>query len=468
MNTYEAALRVVWKHRIYVLIYLVGLSVMMMALLINSFSSGMIPSGKDADYSPERASVAVIDRDANAGNIAHDLREYLSATCELVVVQDTPQALQDAVATNYTDLMVIVPEGYAQGFAQAALAGDQPTGIETVTSFTSGVGSMASMRVDGYLSLLRTAYLAKVVTANDAEQGTSGGAASQPSRETQTARGTQPSRGTQPASGTLTASQMSTALEESSKQVLATAKDSRATATTSIVQTTENTEHVASSIFGYAMKFGGYPILASLIVTIALISNVFSEAQIRRRIAVAPQHSTSISAGVLAACVMVGLLSVVYYVAVSVVLLMIIGGNIGQIDVGGLLMSITSMLCYAVVAVAIGFAVAQCSASEQAANGFANVFSLVVAFTSGVWFDPSIMPDIMISLGKWLPGWWYSDAVDRALGTGAYLGEPANSTAWLSSTLLVLLFAGASVCFGLAVGAMRRRYPGQLVSIRSK
>jgi hypothetical protein len=71
-----------------------------------------------------------------------------------------------------------------------------------------------------------------------------------------------------------------------------------------------------------------------------------------------------------------------------------------------------------------------------------------------------MMPATLIAVGKMLPGWWYADAIDRALGTGAYLGEAANVAGWASSTALMLLFAFALLCIGLAVGAVRRRRPG--------
>ena len=56
--------------------------------------------------------------------------------------------------------------------------------------------------------------------------------------------------------------------------------------------------------------------------------------------------------------------------------------------------------------------------SEEAANGFTNVFSLVVAFTGGAWFPASMMPEAMLVLGHLLPGWWYGGRVGRRIGIG--------------------------------------------------
>ena len=434
MNTCKAAMRVVWRHRIYLLIYLVGLSMMMMAMLLSQFSSGAQLGGdSEAGYAPQQATVTVIDRDGNAGTIAGGMRQYLALTSHLVGVADTPQALQDAVATNYTDLIVIIPQGYATAFAEAVAQGRQPTGLQTVTSFTSGVGTMASLQVNGFLAQLRTAYLGLNPPSQALPGAQSADADDAPAMS---------------------------ALKSSSQQVLATARDPDTRPAATVVRTSTTSAHFSAIVYGYALKLGGYPIMASMIISIALIAGVFNERRIQWRIGVSAQKTATTSFGVLAASVLVGLFSVLYYLAVSLFLLVMVGGSVTDMDWPVMLMALASTLCYTAVALALGFLAGQCGASEQAANGFANVFSLLVAFTSGVWFDPSIMPDAMIALGKWLPGWWYSDAVDRALGTGAYLGDSGNVGAWASSTLLVLLFAVAAVCFGLAAGAVRRRYPG--------
>ena len=97
--------------------------------------------------------------------------------------------------------------------------------------------------------------------------------------------------------------------------------------------------------------------------------------------------------------------------------------------------------------------------SEEAANGFTNVFSLVVAFTGGAWFPASMMPEAMLVLGHLLPGWWYGDALDAALGLGEYAASGPDVGAWVSSTGLVLMYALAFTCLGLAVGAIHARRP---------
>ena len=438
MNTCKAALRIIFRHRIYLLIYLVGLSLVMMAVMVGVTAQQNTFDSPDT-YTPERARVTVIDRDADAGTIADGLRQYLAQTSDVVEVEDSLKALQDAVATNYTDLIVIIPQGYARQFAQAVVSGQEPESMETVTSFTSGLGAMASMRVNGYASLLRSAYLAQSM-----EAGADAGSADTVADNS--------------AESDLDDVQASQALERANHQILEESRDVQNSTATEVVTTSEQTEKLtSSSTFAVAITLGGYPMMLALIVVIAVVSSSFNKTQIRRRIAVSPERASRVSGGILAANALIGVLTVVYYLIVSLTLLPVLGGSVNLIGVGPLLMTVATMLCYAAVCVSIGFAAAQFGAGGAAVNGFANVFALVLSFTSGVWFDPSMMSDAMITFGKWLPGWWYTDAVNRALGAGTYLGEASNVSAWASSTLLVLLFAVAAVCLGLAAGVVRRR-----------
>ena len=112
--------------------------------------------------------VAVIDRDSDRGGIASSMRTYLSDSSELVNVDDASETLQQAVASNWVDLIVIIPDGFADDFIDAAATGENPPRVDTVTSYTSGAGSMARMNVSGFLSLTRTALIGSHTTVDSA------------------------------------------------------------------------------------------------------------------------------------------------------------------------------------------------------------------------------------------------------------------------------------------------------------
>ena len=45
-------------------------------------------------------------------------------------------------------------------------------------------------------------------------------------------------------------------------------------------------------------------------------------------------------------------------------------------------------------------------------------FGLLIMFTSGVALPIDMMPGVMVTIAKFLPGWWYCTAIDNALGFG--------------------------------------------------
>ena len=78
---------------------------------------------------------------------------------------------------------------------------------------------------------------------------------------------------------------------------------------------------------------------------------------------------------------------------------------------------------------------------------------LIIMFTSGMAFSPSIMPRSLIVIGKLLPGWWYCMSVDNALGVGT--AQHPDAVAWAQGVGLVMLFGVAFICLGLAIRRIR-------------
>lgn len=153
MNTCKATLRVLFAHRVYLMIYLVFIGILMMSIswaMLTSASGSM-----SAVFESTKTRVAIIDRDSDRGDIATSMRAYLRDSSELVDLDDTSETLQQAVASNWVDLIVIIPDGFADDYVAAAADGDNPPNVDTVTSYASGSGSMARMNVGGFLSLTR-------------------------------------------------------------------------------------------------------------------------------------------------------------------------------------------------------------------------------------------------------------------------------------------------------------------------
>ena len=118
MNTCKATLRVLFAHRVYLMIYLVFIGILMMSIswaMLTSASGSM-----SAVFESTKTRVAIIDRDSDRGDIATSMRAYLRDSSELVDLDDTSETLQQAVASNWVDLIVIIPDGFADDYVAAA------------------------------------------------------------------------------------------------------------------------------------------------------------------------------------------------------------------------------------------------------------------------------------------------------------------------------------------------------------
>ena len=417
MNTCKTALRILKSRKMYLVIYLGFIGIMMFAISWQIMRGSM--TGGDEVFHPDTARVAVIDRDGDADGISSALRSYLALDGEMVDLADDSEALQQAVASNYVDLIAIVPHGFASDY-QKYLDGssnDQPT-VETVVSYTSGAGSLSQLEVNEFLSLTRTAYL--------------GQAGKQQSMETA----------------------MRTALD--------TAKADAKTSKIAVVQSpsadTANTKPAASAFAG-TIKTGLYPLLLVMPICTFLVIGTFNDSEIRRRLYSSPTRLVSLQMQEMLTCATFGLVVCVGYTAATLVLMVAAGVPFDGITSTNVALTFVSLLAYTLMAIACGFLLGSVGFSEMAVNAFANVFGLLCMFTSGMAFPIDMMPEPMIMIGKLLPGWWLCVSIDNVFGLGTAAATGVDYGSWASSVGLVALFAVAFICLGLALGRIRRTRP---------
>ena len=417
MNTCKAALRILKARKLYVIIYLVLIGTMMFSI------SWQIMRGSTAaratTYEPESARIAVIDRDDDAEHVAQSLRSYLALDGEMVTIDDDSISLQQAVASNYVDLIAIVPQGFAERYLQYAdnATATQPT-IDTVVSYASGAGSLAQLKVNEFLSLTRTSYL-----------GLPSGARN---------------------------------VSDAAQTVLDIAKKDIKESSVAVIQAPSNdtdTVKPAASAFASTIKTGLYPLLLVMPICTFLVIGTFNESEIRRRLYASPKRSVSLELQQVATCCMFGLLVCIGYTAAIFLLMTMAGVPFEGLTIANVGLSFVSLLVYTLMAIACGFLLGSVVLSEMAVNGFVNVFGLLTMFTSGMSFAVDMMPAPMIMIGKLLPGWWLCVSIDNVFGLGTASNTGVDYGAWASSIGLVALFGVAFVCLGLALGRIRRTRP---------
>lgn len=417
MNTCKAAMRILKARKLYVIIYLVLIGTMMFSISWQ-IMRGSSTAGAST-YEPKSARIAVIDRDNNADHVAESLRSYLALDGEMVDIDDDSVSLQQAVASNYVDLIAIVPEGFAEHYLQYADGGTdaQPT-IDTVVSYASGAGSLAQLEVNEFLSLTRTSYLG--LPQSQRELGTA----------------------------------MTTVLD--------VANDDTKQSHIAVVSSSSEDESIVkpgASAFAGTIKTGLYPLLLVMPICTFLVVSTFNDSEIRRRLYSSPARTVSLEAQQMLTCGAFGLLVCVAYTAVTFLLMALAGVSFTGLNAVNVGLSFVSLMVYTLMAIACGFLLGSSGFNEMATNGFVNVFALLVMFTSGMAFPVDMMPDPMIIIGKLLPGWWLCSSIDHVFGLGTASSSGVDYGAWASSTGLVAMFAVAFICLGLALGRIRRARP---------
>lgn len=368
----------------------------------------------------------------------------------MVDLADDSQALQQAVASNWVDLIVIVPDGYADELLDSAASGGGVSAVDTVTSYTSGAGSMASMAVGGFLSMTRTELVGANVTGVSSDTGAMSATA-------------------RPSLDDLTAATQRV-------KTIARYKDANHAIAVDHADAEAESAHAAAASaadrtvagFGSTIKSALYPLFLAMTVCTALVSGVFNAGETRRRLFASPQRSSTMGLQRMATLCAFALAVVAVYLLASVALILAGGHDPSNIPASGVAMTIASACVYALMTVACGFLLGEAGVGDTMANGFANVVGLLLLFTSGIALPLDMMPEPMLTVGRMLPGWWYCTAIDDALGAGTAASGGVDVAGWAVATGIVALYAVVLVSLGLAVGRIRRARPAPVAAATTR
>lgn len=427
MHTCNTALRVMWGHRFYLFVYVVAMSVMVVILGYGVVRMTTGSEGGASVFTIDQAAVAVVDRDSGSP-IGAGLRRQMASVATPVELEDTERGLQDAVATNQVDLIVIVPDGFGEQFRRAALDGDAVPRVETVTSVNSAKGSMASMQVNGFLAALRTALIGSADTGD--------GAADAP-------------------------------LRSAVDRVLAASRDARADGggTVGVVTVSgtaaDDDVPATSTVTGFSviMMFQVFPTFAVMMLYTSLIVSRFNEPDTRRRLFAAPVRGARMAVSMLGACVLASVAVWCWYAALALGFAATIGDGLAALRPGNVAFALLAAFVYTVMSMAFGFMIGAFGMGNAATNGIATVVGMAMMFLSGTLLPESMTPTLFVDIGRMTPGWWYAQAVYGALGTkdvaAVGAGDPQYDVIAQALGMLAL-FALAFVCIGLAVSRVRQ------------
>lgn len=350
MSTFKTSLRIVAAHWMYVLVYLVWLS--MLGLL-----TGVAQSGDASDQVEETTvSVAVIDRDGST--ISQGIKRYVESVGEVRDLEDSERAMQDATAQNRIDYILIIPAGYGEEVRRAARAGGEPPRMDSVIGYESASGALMNVRIDSYAGQV-VDYLSAVT--------------------------------------------------EDPARAVALADDTTARSVPA-QRIARDAAPLPHDLTVYA-QFSLYPLVAFAVVAISALMTALGRRAVRSRLDAAPVSGGARNLGLLGACLVVGVVGWLWILGLGVAvfgagsvttsapLLGVVGAALGS---------------YMLVAVSLGFLMGQFGLGQNAANAVANIGGMALSFLAGAWVPIEWMPDAVARTARLTPGYWADQAISGA------------------------------------------------------
>lgn len=393
MQVFKCAMGVIRGNLVFPLVYIVGLSFMGLAMAMAFGFEGTVD-----EFQMERGSYAVIDRDGSA--LSQGVAQALQQMGDQVAVADDRRAMQDAVAKGRVDYLLMIPQGFGEGFAQAVRAGQEPPAMEAAYSFYSMAGAFADQSVDGYLSLVRSLMAAdpQADAAQVAQEALR--LAAQP--------------------GTASVIPGSATVSEADR-------------------------------FVFYLQWSTYTLFAGIVVCVGLLTGTLGRADVRRRNLASPLSFASYTAQLALACAVVTLVAWGWTLLMGLVAFPQAAAAISPVGLG---LCAAAMLAYCLGALAFGLLLGQLGASSMVCNAVGNIVGMVLSFFGGAWVPLDILSPEVVAAARWLPGYWYTTTCQAAAGLAPAPGIEALLPVFQGLGVL-LMFAVAVFCVSLVAGRIR-------------
>ena len=394
MNICKRALVIALRHPLYLVIYIGFLSAMG-ALLIGEAGSTQDPSSPSA---PSKAAIALVDRDDTA--ISRALQDALALTDELVDVDDEAIALQDVLAKDQADIVLIIPSGFGNELISAARCGRELPRLGVATGGDMQTAALATQRATRWASLVAAQ------------------AALDPALDT---------------AGIIRAVDEASQVEPAIK-VLESASGS-----------------TAASRLAFYLTFSSYTVTSSVIVVAGVVLSTLNAPDIRRRQLSSPTSTWRLGLGGIAGC---GVLALAICIWVSVVGIVVAGAvPLLPHALPQVALALLSLAVFSLVPLALAYTLAQCGFKEEALNAIANLGGMVMSFLGGAWIPLSLTGPGVQAAARFTPTYWMYTAVTEALSAKTITADVAQTV--LGSLGVIALFAGAIASAGLVASRIR-------------
>lgn len=396
MSTFRSALRVTWRHPVYLVSYLAILS--LMSVLVGRLVADQAAAAPSS-YEPVRASVAVVDEDGS--DLSRALASWAGGRFELVEANGA-QEVQDALARSLVDCVLVLPQGFGQELLDAARTGDDLPNVQATYGTDVQTGVLAAQEASQWVSLAGSA----AILEPDAGAGAVGELATQ-------------------------------------------AMGQRADVAT-LTNADAGDVHTTTGATTY-FNFSAYPIMSSVVVTVGLVLSVFSESEVRRRQGCAPVSPARLDASLLGGCLVLALGA---WAWTSVLGLAVFADELSDVPAANLALLLVAQLAISLTPLSLAFMLSRLGLREQGLNAAGNIGGMVLTFLGGAWVPLSLMGEEVRTVAHFVPTYWVSDAVTTLLGASALT---ASDLARVGTDIgVATLFAVAIAALGLALSRARR------------
>lgn len=396
MNICKRAIIIALCHPLYLAIYIGFLSAMGV-LLMGEVGTAQAPAPSSAS---SQAAIVLVDRDGSP--ISRALRAALETTDELVDVDDEPTVLQDVLAKDQADIVLVIPAGFGEQLIDAAHAGQDLPQLNMAAGSDMQAAALASQRASRWASLV--AAQAVLEPALDADS-----------------------------------------------IVDAVTQSSSVEPSVQILETTPG--NTAASRLAFYLTFSSYTITSSIIVVAGVVLATLNAPDVRRRQLSSPMSTWRLGLGGIAGCGVLAL-AVCAWVAVAGIVASGAAPLVSQ-ALPQLALALISLATFALVPLSLAYTLAQCGFQEDALNAIANLGGMVMSFLGGAWVPLSLMGPGVQAMARFTPTYWMYNAITEALGAQAITLDVLATVT--SSLGIIVLFAAAITSAGLVAARLRVR-----------
>lgn len=413
MNICKRALTIALRHPLYLIIYICFLSAIGVLLMgevggtqdtavSTSSTSASSASSSSTTTAPagSQVSIALVDRDNSA--VSRALRAALATTDELVDVDDEPIVLQDVLAKDQADIVLIIPAGFGEQLIDAARTDQNLPQLNMATGSDMQSAALASQRASRWSSLVAAQ------------------AALNPALDT----------------GGVVAAVEQSANVEPSVQVL-----------------TATPGNTAASRLAFYLTFSSYTVTSSIVVIAGVVLATLNAPNVRRRQLSSPVSTWRLGLGSIAGCAVLALAVCAWVSAIGIVTAgaaPLLSHALPQVA-----LALAALVTFALVPLALAYTLAQCGFQEDALNAIANLGGMVMSFLGGAWVPLSLMGPGVQAVARFTPTYWMYNAITEALGARAVTLDVLATVA--SCLGIIVLFAAAIASAGLVAARLRVR-----------